>query len=137
MLAPFKHYQNSSLKAGWNTQSGGRISVTMTIAHKILDETGMAAGVRKVVDMMLAGSSPADGKHFFGRSRGVFGAIVAAACERMIEDGAPIHLLSETALKGARVGMERFLANNPHSPKVPEVKAALAATNAMILAKKF
>jgi hypothetical protein len=136
MLATFKSNTSNSLTK-WNTIVNGRISVSVTIAHSILDETTMAAGIRKLIDMMLAGSSAADGKSFFGRSRGIFAAIVAASTSRMIEDGAVIHLLSETALKGVKVGMERFIAQNPNSPKIPEVKKALAATNAMIVSGKF
>ena len=109
-------------------------SYSMAWAHKLLNGSPiLEAGIKKLVDSLLDGMTAADGRPFFQKSRGAFAAIVAAATNRMLRDNAGADWVLKTAVNGARVGMERFIAENPNSLKIGEVKLALEEANKFLL----
>jgi len=112
-------------------------SYSMAWAHKLLNTSPvLEAGIKKLVDAMLEGATVADGRPFFGKSRGAFAAIVAAATNRMMRDGAGAEWILRTAVKGAKVGMERFVKDNPKALNMGEIEKAIEAADKFLLAAK-
>jgi hypothetical protein len=104
-------------------------SKTKDRAAAILHDTGIMEGIRKHVDAHLSHMDVSKGSAYYAESRAVVAAIVAAAVQRMFEEGANYTLVKEATSKGVTEGWSLFL--DAH----PEVKAKIEAEKAKEKAK--